>query len=141
MPVVAEVMTTFPYSVHPDDPVDGVERLMNEHLIRHVPVQVEGKVIGLISERDLHHLVHGALPRTDKQRILARAVMLRDPFVVDISASLAAVLEEMAHRHIGCAIVLRHGKLAGIFSTTDACRVLAAVLRDRFPEGDPGDAA
>jgi len=139
MPVMTAVMTTFPYSVSPDDPVDAVERLMEEHAIRHIPVQVDGKVVGLISERDLHHRGHGPLPLRDRRR--ASAVMLRDPFVVEINTSLAEVLEEMARRHIGCAIVLRHGKLAGIFSSTDACRVLAAVLRDRFPEGGPGDAA
>ena len=33
------------------------------------------------------------------------------------------------------AVVVRHGKLAGIFSTVDACHLLAEFLRDRFPEG------
>jgi CBS domain-containing protein len=55
--------------------------------------------------------------------------------VVEMSAPLDEVAGEMAARHIGSAIVVRHGRLAGIFSAVDACRLLAEILRDRFGEG------
>lgn len=140
MPTVAAVMTPFPYTVNAGDPVAKVERLMAEHQIRHVPVLDGEKLVGLISERDLHHQVHSSLPKQDKARIHARAIMLPDPYTVEITASLADVVGEMATLQIGCAIVLRHGRLAGIFSCTDACRVLEEVLHERFPDGNP-DAA
>ena len=38
----------------------------------------------------------------------------------------------MAGRHIGSALVVKGEKLAGIFTMTDACRVLADLLRARF---------
>ena len=49
------------------------------------------------------------------------------------------LVAEMADRHIGSAIVVKNRKLAGILSVTDVCRVLAEILRHRFP--DPGAAA
>jgi acetoin utilization protein AcuB len=129
-------MTPFPYHVQADDPISEVERLMDEHRIRHVPVQDGGRVVGILSERDLHHSVNPALPQRDRERIRARDLLLADPYVVEMNAPLDDVLEQMARRQIGSAVVVRHGRLAGILSATDACRMLAEVLRQRFPGGD-----
>jgi acetoin utilization protein AcuB len=135
MPSVGVAMTPFPHAVGPDASVLEVEQLMQAHRIRHIPVQDEGRVLGIVSERDLHHLVHMALPRSDKSRLRVRHLLLPDPYVVEMSAPLDEVAGEMAARHIGSAIVVRHGRLAGIFSAVDACRLLAEILRDRFGEG------
>ena len=139
MPPVSAAMTPFPYHVQADATVSEVERLMGEHGIRHVPVQDGGRVVGIISERDLHHLVNPALPRRDRDRIRARDVLVPDPYVVEMNAPLDEVVAEMSRRQIGSAIVVRHQKLAGILSATDVCRVLAEIMRQRFPGG--GDAA
>ena len=136
MPPVSAAMTPFPYHVQADDPISEVERLMEEHRIRHVPVQDGGRVVGIISQRDLHHLVNPALPRRDHQRIRARDILVPDPYLVEMTAPLDEVLAEMARRQIGSAIVVRHERLAGILSVTDVCRVLAEILRHRFSGSD-----
>src|SRR5688572_3819252 len=124
MPSVGAAMTPFPYSVGPDASVLDVEHLMNAHRIRHVPVQQDGCVLGVVSERELHHLVHAALPDSDKARLRIRTLLRQEPYVVEMTTPLDEVTDEMARRHVGSAVVLRHGKLAGIFSTVDACRLL-----------------
>jgi acetoin utilization protein AcuB len=141
MPVVGVAMTPFPYAVGPDASVLDVEQLMEEHSIRHVPVQEDGRVLGIVSERDLHHMVHAALPSGDKSRLRVRHLLLPDPYTVEMTTPLAEVAREMAVRHIGSAIVLRHGRLAGVFSAVDACRLLGEFLEDRFHPGKPGGAA
>ena len=135
MPSVGAAMTPFPYSVGPDASVLEVEHMMNTHRIRHVPVQEDGRVLGVVSERDLHQLVHASLPEADKARLRIRYLLRHEPYVVEMNAPLDEVADEMAKQHVGSAVVVRHGKLAGIFSTVDACRLLAEFLRDRFPEG------
>lgn len=135
MPSVGAAMTPFPYSVGPDASVLEVEYLMQTHRIRHVPVQDDGRVLGVVSERELHQLVHAALPDTDKSRLRIRHLLGQDPYVAEMATPLDEVAQEMAERHVGSAAVLRHGKLAGIFSSVDACRLLAEFLRDRFSEG------
>jgi acetoin utilization protein AcuB len=135
MPSVGAAMTPFPFAVGPDASVLEVERLMEAHRIRHVPVQDEGRVLGVVSQRDLHHLVHAALPDSDKSRLRIRHLLLPDPYVTEMTTPLDEVAAEMADRHVGSVVVLRHGKLAGIFSTVDACRLLCEFLRDRFHEG------
>ncbi|MEN8159379.1 MAG: CBS domain-containing protein [Myxococcota bacterium] len=141
MPPVGVAMTPFPYAVGPDASVLEVEQLMEEHGIRHVPVQEDGHVLGIVSERDLHHLVHSALPKGDKRRLRVRHLLLSDVYSVEMSTPLAEVATEMARRHIGSAIVLRQGRLAGVFSAVDACRLLAEFLEDRFHPGEPEGAA
>jgi CBS domain-containing protein len=136
MPPVGAAMTPFPSSVRSDAPVTEVEELMASHRIRHVPVQADGQIVGIVSERDLRRLINPALPAADKQRIRVRDVMQRDVYVVEIGTPLATVLGEMAERRLGSAVVTRNGKLVGIFSTVDACRILARELEERFLGGD-----
>lgn len=136
MPPVSAAMTPFPYHVQADAPIAEVERLMEEHRIRHVPVQDGRRVVGIISEGDLRQLVNPALPPRDHQRIRARDILVADPYVVEMTAPLDEVVEEMSRRRIGSAIVVRHERLAGILSANDVCRVLAAILRQRFSGSD-----
>lgn len=54
---LAEVMTTSPHTVGPDDTaLDALSR-MSQHGFRHLPVVKDGKVIGMISVRDLYAAV------------------------------------------------------------------------------------
>jgi acetoin utilization protein AcuB len=141
VPSVGIAMTPFPHFVRANDSATSVERLMQEHDIRHIPVQEEGRVVGLISERDLHRLVNPALPTVDKAAIRARDISLPDPYVVEMDTPLDQVAAAMAERHIGSAIVVRNGKLVGILSTTDVCQTLSGVLASYFANPSGGDAA
>jgi CBS domain-containing protein len=141
MPTVKSVMTPFPYFVELDAPIAEAERVMREHQVRHVPVQHHGEPVGVVSDRDIAFLVNPALGQSERGRISVRHICVRDDlFVVDLEAPLDGVLAEMSERHIGSALVVRKGKLAGIFTTTDACRALSELLRQRF-DGGPDQVA
>jgi acetoin utilization protein AcuB len=73
--------------------------------------------------------------------VSVRKICATDPYMVDIHAPLDRVVHEMAARHVGSAIVLRNGKLAGIFTVTDACRILGNILVRRFRNPDDDEAA
>ncbi len=62
MPIVGSVMTSFPYFVDADDTATKMEAMMDRHGIRHLPVQHKGKIVGIVSERDLHHYVKRSMP-------------------------------------------------------------------------------
>lgn len=140
-PAVGAAMTPFPHFVDIMDPVSKIEKLMSSHRIRHIPVQQEGRVVGIVSERELHHLVNPSLPRVDKARIRARDILVANPYVVEIDTPLRTVVAEMAERHLGSAIVVKRGKLAGILSVVDVCRILAKMLDDGFPAPGGNEAA
>jgi acetoin utilization protein AcuB len=141
MPSVGSVMTPFPFFAEASDPVEKVERLMRKHKIRHVPVQRDGEVIGIVSERDLDRWSSRAAPEWNRTTLLAVDAMESDPYVVTLDTPLSEVAAEMSRRRIGSALIVRHGKLAGILSAMDICRILASVLNAEFPTSDDNDAA
>ena len=140
MPPVSTLMTPFPYFVRPEDPIARVQELMREHDIRHVPVKQDDRVVGLISEGDLRWLTRAGAGAVDESAVRVSDVQGSPPYTVDLSAPLGPVLLEMARRHVGSAIVLRSGRLAGIVTETDVCRALGLVLERRFGPGG-GEAA
>lgn len=135
IPAVKAVMTPFPYHVGVDDPLEEARRLMDEHGIRHLPVERGERLVGLISERDLRLVESSAPNAAARGHLKVGDACIFEPYAVDLETPLDVVAAEMARRHIGSAIVLRHGKLAGIFTVTDACRALSSVLRAIFPRG------
>lgn len=139
VPSIASVMTPFPYSVDVEDPVSKARQLMDEHQIRHVPVQEGHTLRGVVTEGDLALLLASASSARERKSLKVGQARLGDAYVVELTAPLDRVALEMARRHIGSALVVRGGRLAGIFTATDACRVLGEILAARFR--GPGDEA
>lgn len=125
-------MTPFPHSVGPDTTVGEARTIMDRHQIRHIPVHDGDDIVGMVSDRDLR-FAEGLLARGWTRTITVGEVCSREPYVVDLDEPIDNVLMTLAERHIGSAIVTRHGKLAGVFTAGDACRCLAEHLRERFP--------
>lgn len=115
--------------------------MMDEHQIQHLPVMDEGELVGLLWDRDIRVAKELAafLPT---EGVSVGRVCNREPYVVDLGDRLDQVALEMASRRAGAAVVVRQGKLAGILTTTDVCRLLGETLRAEvhLPE-DGGDAA
>ena len=141
MPIVGAVMTSFPYFVEADDTVAKLEQMMDEHGIRHLPVQEKGRLVGIVSERDLHHVISRMASAEAKLKSHARDIMIADPYVAAFNTPLNEVVSQMALRHIGSVIVVRRGKLAGILSSIDVCRIFAEYLDSQFTPASGYDAA
>lgn len=128
---VATVMTPFPYSVDAREDLRTAHAMMSQHGIRHLPVMREGKLEGIVSERELE-VAMGVLGERDPEvRLPVWSVCHRQPYTVELDVTLAEVAEAMANLHIGSVLVTRKGKLAGIITTVDICRAFAEVLRGR----------
>ena len=133
-PQVMSVMTPFPYSIGIDEPVGAARDMMAQHAIRHLPVKDQGSLVGVISERDVELALDGVL-----RAPLVRSAYVPQAYIVDVSERLDAVLLRMARHHIGSALVVKDGRLAGIFTMTDACRLFGEMLRERFPVSSDDD--
>jgi acetoin utilization protein AcuB len=139
-PALKNVMTPFPYSVDVEAPVDEALRFMREHRIRHLPVTEAGKLAGLVSDRDIKLMLGPDFAYPSARELKVRDVFVADSYIVDLATPLVDVLAHMAEHRLGSAVVTRHGKLAGMFTTTDACRAFAEYLRG--PTGtSPDDVA
>jgi len=141
MPKIKSVMTAFPYSVATSAPVQEAIAFMREHNLRHLPVTEDGVLIGVISDRDIKLVLGPDFAYPDPAKLKVSEAMVRESYVVDLNERLDNVLHHMASHHIGSAVVTRNGKLAGVFTTSDACREFANFLRDQFRRSGGGDAA
>jgi acetoin utilization protein AcuB len=137
MPSIKAVMTPFPWKVRLDDTLDHAMQVMADRSIRHLPVTDGDELVGLVTERDIG-LVQHALREAHRGSVplLVCDACVQDAYVVDLSAPLDRVLAEMAERHIGSALVVKRGKLAGIFTSSDACHHFGRYLAERFDSGD-----
>jgi acetoin utilization protein AcuB len=119
---VARWMTRRPKTTSPDTPAVDAAELMREHRIRHVPVVDGGRVVGIISDRDLRRLLPERgenFPTAELLRKTARDVMSPLPFTVTPAASLREAAELLCREKIGALPVLEHGALIGIVSVED----------------------
>jgi CBS domain-containing protein len=127
-PRIKTAMTPFPHSVDVKAPISDAQAFMQEHKIHHLPVTENGVLIGVVTERDITLLLGPAFDYPDPGNLTVTDAMVTETYVVDLETPLTSVARTMAERHLGSALVTRHGKLAGIFTMTDACRVLAEHL-------------
>ena len=135
IPLVSQVMTPFPYSIDWEQRVSEARALMVEHDVRHLPVTSSGKLVGVITDREIGLFV-GPDPIPEEEDLEVRALSVLKPYKVDLHTPLDTVLLEMADRHIGSALITKKGKLVGVFTSTDACRAFGMHLREQRPAGD-----
>ena len=50
---LADILTANPLSLPPDASLESAMNLMDEHDFRHLPVVSEGRLVGIVSNRDL----------------------------------------------------------------------------------------
>ena len=136
IPPIKSVMTSFPHTVEADEPVARALELIREHGIRHLPVVDGGRLVGVIGERD----AEAALSRPSAG-LRVRDVERSTAYTVELHEPLDRVLEHMAHERIDCTLVVKDGRLAGIFTANDACRRFSELLHALFPRPGSDDAA
>ena len=142
MPHIVAVMTPFPYSIDMDASLTQAMDMMREHNIRHLPVMEQGELVSVLTDRDIKMALDPSLGLPPREQLTVRNACVIDAYIVNTTAPLDRVLLEMAERHIGSALVLKDQRLAGIFTTSDACRYLGELLRAQFPVyTGPGDDA
>jgi len=138
VPQIKSVMTPFPYSVDRDAPLHEARAFMMQEGIRHLPVTKDGVLVGMITDRDIKLVLGPDFDYPTEEELSVNDVMVEHAYTVDLHERLDNVLDYMAEHHVGSAMVTRNGKLAGIFTATDACRAFSAHLREQFapPDGD-----
>lgn len=125
---VEEYTTPNPITAEENMPIGDVQRLMADHGVRHLPVVRDGRVVGVISDRDVRVVL--GLSIEHQQQVRAGDVMAVDPLTVSAATPLDEVAYAMSDRKVGSAIVNdEQGELLGIFTATDALNALIEVTR------------
>ena len=138
MPTLAEVMTPFPYFVAETTAIDDAIELMLEKNCNHLPVIQETNVVGLLSIVDIKLAQTPGHKVTEFTQLSVGDICRRRVYVVDVYTRLDEVLQTMAVQDVAAAVVLKGGRLAGIFTSHDACRAFSIWLQKTYlPGGDP----
>lgn len=141
VPHMVAVMTPFPKHVDVGDSLAIAEQLMHKHGIRHLPVMDGDDVIGIISDRDLQRVAALGHHASEETELMVEDLCQHRPYMVDVGDPLPKVLAVMVEKRIGAVLVLKEGELAGIFTATDACKLLMEQLQREFGPQPPGNDA
>tara|TARA_B110001454_G_C12723220_1_gene435923 strand:- start:8390 stop:8788 length:399 start_codon:yes stop_codon:yes gene_type:complete len=125
-PKVQKYMTQSPKSIGYDRPLSQAMGVMNEMRVRHLPVLKEGKLIGILTDRDVKLVA--SFEEIDPDKILVEEACTYDPYCVAPTTDLNEVVDHMARKKYGCAVVMDSGKLVGILTETDVYKAFVDVL-------------
>lgn len=133
IPAIKAVMTPFPYSVEREAPIAEAVAMLAEHGIRHLPVVDGDRLVGLITERETELARRPGLAGDRSRPLRVLDLYTERACVVELDEPLDNVLVRMTNERVDSALVVRRGKLVGIFTVTDACLRFAEMLRDDRP--------
>lgn len=126
---VQRYMTPDIQTIGDQQPMLMAHRLMRQEHVRHLPVLHQGKLVGMLSDRDLR--VFESLSTVD-QKLAAVSEAMTDAYVVAPETGLEEVVSTMADKKYDAAVVCdRQNKVVGIFTSVDVCIAFATLLRSR----------
>ena len=137
--LVKDVMSKYPLTISPEEPISKAHRYMQEQNIRHLPVvSKDRKVVGLISEDNLLK----AEPSTATSlsvweipylllKVKVKQVMVKNLVTTTEDTPLEEAVHLMLERKIGSLPVLRDNQLVGIITESDLFRALIELFATR----------
>jgi acetoin utilization protein AcuB len=130
IPQIQKYMTAAPHSIGSEQTIATASSMMREHHIRHLPVLHGGRLLGILTDRDVSLIE--TFRDVDPTKVSVEEAMTEQPYSVSPEAPLDEVVETMASKKYGSAVIVQNHKVVGIFTTVDACEALGQLLRTRL---------
>jgi acetoin utilization protein AcuB len=139
---VEQWMTVNPLTVRPHDSVAHARALLKEHRINQLPVTLNGRLVGIVTDRDLRDAMgatyaaaeaSGNLSRQERRAqvivedIAIEAVMTANAITIEPHDTMERAAVVMRRERIGALPVVHRGELRGIVSRTDVLRAYLAL--------------
>jgi CBS domain-containing protein len=125
-------MTTDVKTIGRNDELTIADDIMKMKRLRHLPVVEEGRLVGMLTQRDLFHAaLSTALNFGEKAQkgflktVVAKEVMTDEVLTIDPDADVKQAARLMIEHKIGCLPVVESGKLVGLVTETDLLRIVA----------------
>ena len=124
---VRDAMSREVVTVEPETGVGEAWGLCRERNIRHLPVVEGGKLVGIVSDRDLRDV---SPPRSTQDQentlgyVRVREIMTSDVVTAHPLDTIEHAARVIYDRHFNCLPVVADGELAGIITSTDLVRTL-----------------
>ena len=135
---VGERMSRPVISVSPDAPINEVLAMFRKEHIRRAPVMKTGKLVGIVSERDLLNASPSSATTLSVwelnyliSKVTVKDVMSKKVITVDQDTPIEEAARIMADRKIGGLPVTSGGKVVGMITETDLFKVLLELMGAR----------
>ncbi len=132
---VRERMTSEVLTVKPEDPIRKLWELVEEKQFRRFPVVQDGKLVGIVTDRDLRNATASSLVLTEKKyhdylldTIKVGSIMTPGPRTVDADADLREAADSILEMKVGGLPVTSGGELVGIITETDLIEALLELI-------------
>ena len=138
MLTVNDLMTVRPCTVEPDTPLRDIIRLMKEEGCRQLPVVDRGKLVGIVTDRDVRLALNAPFikrwRRQDENlldKFTAEGCMTSNPIVVTPNTPAWRAAEMLSIYKFGALPVVDGKDLVGIISVTDFLDYFVEVEAER----------
>ena len=137
---VQDIMTRPPITVGLDMPVVEAKQLMAMHRIRHLPVTDGGRLMGMITDRDIR--LNLPSPATSLSvwevnfllaKLTVHSAMTKAVITVEPERDIAEAGRIMLDHKIGALPVVDGGVVVGIVTETDMVRALVTITTGAVP--------
>jgi CBS domain-containing protein len=120
---IRDCMSRLPAEAERSDPLSSVLQQMRDQHCHHLPVMDGTRLLGILSREDLHEAM---LERgKTAAQLTAGDVCTKDPLTVAPMTPIVEVAQRMTERHVGSVLVTDGDVLVGIFTATDAVKLIA----------------
>ncbi|GHA23475.1 CBS domain-containing protein [Oceanisphaera arctica] len=130
--IVSEIMSRNVIGLPPSATLAEARTLMQRHHIRHLTVQMEGRLVGLVSQRDILAAQESSLEQGTNGHFLQQhqiaEVMVHDVTTVSPRAGIREAALHLQKYKYGCLPVVDKGKLVGIVTDSDFVTVAIHLL-------------
>jgi acetoin utilization protein AcuB len=122
-------------TINEDDSMQDAMKLMKQHNIRMLPVLKDGKLVGVVTDRDLKRASASDATTLDVHELLyliskikVKNIMSKNPIAVSPDLTVEETAELLLNNKIsGAPVVDDQGKVVGTITQTDLFRVLISL--------------
>jgi acetoin utilization protein AcuB len=134
---VADRMVEKVIALQEDQSLRDALLIVQKHQIRHLPVLKDGKLVGMVTDRDLKRATPSPISGADVEtfdRVVdgtrVSQLMTRNPFTVTPSTRLKDAVKVLHDRKFGALPVIDGNRLVGLITATDMLMDLHNLLPD-----------
>ena len=132
--IAREIMMGSPVTLKPEDTLDLANDVIALGRIRHIPVVDDGRLVGILTERDLigaaASQIFGLKQKSKSallKTVLIKQVMKKRVITAAPDTPIKDIAHLMADKKIGCVPVVSAGMVVGLVTTTDILRYVESL--------------
>jgi acetoin utilization protein AcuB len=135
VPPIRDVMMPNPQTIDLFETASAAEKIMRSRGFHHLPVVDGRKIYGVISDRDIAVARRSFRGDVFDGKVLVKDICLEEPLTVKEDEALDAIAALMIKNKVDVVVITKNDEPVGIFTTTDACRYIAGILKPRNEGG------